>query len=138
MFRAFILLHFLSVPAWILPQAAKRDGVRVDAAGEREILIKAVRVNTLSKLTYGDTHLFLALIGDVFPGAESSDIPGVRKERTPCFQDANKRLPRAIVGVPDGENSASCARAPLRKGRTQLIITLPVREFDVKRRLYGK
>jgi hypothetical protein len=27
-----------------------------------------VRVNTLSKLTYADTRLFLALIGDVFPG----------------------------------------------------------------------
>lgn len=52
-----------------------------DGSGEREILIKAVRVNTLSKLTYGDTRQFLALIGDVFPGAESSDIPGVRKAR---------------------------------------------------------
>lgn len=52
-----------------------------DGSGEREILIKAVRVNTLSKLTYGDTRQFLALIGDVFPGAESSDIPGVRKAK---------------------------------------------------------
>lgn len=54
----------------------------VDGSGEREILIKAVRVNTLSKLTYGDTRQFLALIGDVFPGAESSDIPGVRKAKS--------------------------------------------------------
>lgn len=53
----------------------------MDGSGEREILIKAVRVNTLSKLTYGDTRQFLALIGDVFPGAESSDIPGVRKAK---------------------------------------------------------
>ncbi|CAM9131219.1 unnamed protein product, partial [Ectocarpus sp. 4 AP-2014] len=59
-----------------LIQAAKREGTAIDAAGERELLIKAVRVNTLSKLTYGDTRQFLALIGDVFPGAESSDIPG--------------------------------------------------------------
>lgn len=59
-------------------QAAKREGMATDAAGERELLIKAVRVNTLSKLTYSDTRQFLALIGDVFPGAESSDIPGVR------------------------------------------------------------
>ena len=53
----------------------------IDASGERELLIKAVRVNTLSKLTYGDTRQFLALIGDVFPGAESSDIPGVSYAR---------------------------------------------------------
>lgn len=59
-------------------KAAKREGGAIDADGERELLIKAVRVNTLSKLTYGDTRQFLALIGDVFPGAESSDIPGVR------------------------------------------------------------
>ncbi len=58
-------------------KTAKREGVAIDASGERELLIKAVRVNTLSKLTYGDTRQFLALIGDVFPGAESSDIPGV-------------------------------------------------------------
>lgn len=55
-----------------------------DGSGEREILIKAVRVNTLSKLTYSDTRQFLALIGDVFPGAESSDIPGVRAGTPGC------------------------------------------------------
>jgi dynein heavy chain 2 len=43
---------------------------------ELELLIKAVRVNTLSKLTYNDTGLFLALIGDVFPGVQSNDISG--------------------------------------------------------------
>ncbi|CAN0190917.1 unnamed protein product, partial [Laminaria digitata] len=49
-----------------LIQSAKREGVSIDATGERELLIKAVRVNTLSKLTYDDTRQFLALIGDVF------------------------------------------------------------------------
>jgi dynein heavy chain 2 len=43
-------------------------------------LIKAVRVNTLSKLTYGDTDKFLSLIGDVFPGSKSSDISGGQLE----------------------------------------------------------
>jgi len=59
-----------------LIQQAKREGVDVTAKMEKEILIKAVRVNTLSKLTYVDTKRFLALIGDVFPGVESSDIAG--------------------------------------------------------------
>ncbi|CAM9134653.1 unnamed protein product [Chrysoparadoxa australica] len=56
-----------------LIQKAKQAG---DEGAERELLIKAVRVNTLSKLTYTDTRLFLSLIGDVFPGAKSSDISG--------------------------------------------------------------
>ncbi|CAM9780353.1 unnamed protein product [Hapterophycus canaliculatus] len=59
-----------------LIQGAKKEGVPIDVSEERKLLIKAVRVNTLSKLTYSDTRQFLALIGDVFPGAESSDIAG--------------------------------------------------------------
>lgn len=70
-------LPYPRVPARRLKQMAKREGAAVDTTKETEILIKAVRVNTLSKLTYGDTRLFLALIGDVFPGVESGDIPGV-------------------------------------------------------------
>lgn len=57
----------------------------IDASGERELLIKAVRVNTLSKLTYDDTRQFLALIGDVFPGAKSSDILGVSDKTNPLI-----------------------------------------------------
>ena len=41
---------------------------------EAATLIKAVRVNTLSKLTFADTERFLALMGDLFPGIESSDV----------------------------------------------------------------
>jgi dynein heavy chain 2 len=59
-----------------LIQSYKSDKINIDAAVEYEILIKAVRVNTLSKLTFADTGKFLALIGDVFPGVESADISG--------------------------------------------------------------
>ena len=38
------------------------------------MLIKAVRVNTLSKLTFDDCQRFLSLVGDVFPGINSQDI----------------------------------------------------------------
>ncbi|KAJ1446203.1 dynein heavy chain and region D6 of dynein motor-domain-containing protein [Pelagophyceae sp. CCMP2097] len=54
---------------------AKKAGV-LNGKLEGELLIKAVRVNTLSKLTFGDTGRFLALIGDVFPGVDSSDMAG--------------------------------------------------------------
>ncbi|KUF93461.1 hypothetical protein AM588_10011263 [Phytophthora nicotianae] len=50
--------------------------VRMTTAEETEILIKAVRINTLSKLTFVDSTRFLALIGDVFPGVESADLAG--------------------------------------------------------------
>lgn len=52
------------------------QGLEVTPDIEFELLIKAVRVNTLSKLTFTDTNKFLALIGDVFPGVKSADIAG--------------------------------------------------------------
>ena len=63
--------------------AAAADGGDWGANGtaEAELLIKAVRVNTLSKLTFGDTARFLALIGDVFPGVASGDVDGGALER---------------------------------------------------------
>jgi dynein heavy chain 2 len=45
-----------------------------DESKEAELLIKAIRINTLSKLTFADTQKFLALLGDVFPGVPASDI----------------------------------------------------------------
>lgn len=49
---------------------------RMTSGEETEILIKAVRINTLSKLTFVDSTRFLALIGDVFPGVKSADLSG--------------------------------------------------------------
>jgi len=43
--------------------------------------VQAIRVNTLSKLTYTDTKRFLALIGDIFVGVKSADIEGGELER---------------------------------------------------------
>ncbi|OQR98203.1 dynein heavy chain [Achlya hypogyna] len=60
----------------LLQMAKKAAGSRLAPAAETEILIKAVRINTLSKLTFGDSQRFLALIGDVFPGIASADIAG--------------------------------------------------------------
>ncbi|KAE9115561.1 Cytoplasmic dynein 2 heavy chain 1 [Phytophthora fragariae] len=57
-------------------KTADSKPVRMTTAEETEILIKAVRINTLSKLTFVDSTRFLALIGDVFPGVESADLAG--------------------------------------------------------------
>ena len=59
-----------------LIQSFKSKGTEITPEVESEILIKAIRVNTLSKLTYTDTGKFLALVGDVFPGMKSSDVSG--------------------------------------------------------------
>ena len=41
---------------------------------EETILIKALRINTVEKLTHSDTEAFNALVGDVFPGANVTDV----------------------------------------------------------------
>ena len=74
-----------------LIQNYKLEGLDITSDMEYEILIKAVRVNTLSKLTYSDTSKFLALIGDVFPGAKSSDISGGELEE--AIKEVMKQKP---------------------------------------------
>ena len=51
-------------------------GKKLGMEGEAELLIKAIRVNTLSKLTFSDTRSFLSLIGDIFVGVKSADVEG--------------------------------------------------------------
>ncbi|EGR34655.1 hypothetical protein IMG5_004580 [Ichthyophthirius multifiliis] len=41
---------------------------------EYELVIKAIRINTMSKLTFQDTQKFVSLLEDVFPGTISGDI----------------------------------------------------------------
>jgi dynein heavy chain 2 len=62
------------------------DGPAHDPESETELLIKAVRVNTLSKLTFEDASRFLGIVADVFPGIKSQDI-------------SNKELEAAIADV---------------------------------------
>jgi len=41
---------------------------------EALLLIKSIRVNTISKLTYSDAYKYEALQADMFPGIKSEDI----------------------------------------------------------------
>ena len=66
----------LNTAGKLLQHTKKEIGAKLSASDEAEILIKAVRINTLSKLTFVDASRFLALIGDVFPGIQSSDVTG--------------------------------------------------------------
>lgn len=70
--------------------AKKRHVSKVDEAGEAEILVQAVRVNTLSKLTHADAVRFDQLVGDLFPTTPLSDIADA--ELVNCIEQAYSEL----------------------------------------------
>ena len=47
---------------------------KIDAKLEAKLVVQALRINTLSKLTFADSKRFDALVHDVFPGVEFKDI----------------------------------------------------------------
>ena len=46
----------------------------IDSTTEANLVVQALRINTLSKLTFVDSKRFDALVKDVFPGVEFRDI----------------------------------------------------------------
>eukprot|EP00727_Mastigamoeba_balamuthi_P008592 m51a1_g4355 putative cytoplasmic dynein 2 heavy chain 1 (4311) ;mRNA; f:228679-242475 len=63
----------------LLVQDAKKKakqaiGPAVDKSREAEIVVQALRVNTLSKLIHSDCERFSALIKDLFPTTECNDV----------------------------------------------------------------
>ncbi|KAK6172722.1 hypothetical protein SNE40_016326 [Patella caerulea] len=50
------------------------NGGKVDAKTEAKLVVQALRINTLSKLTFSDGIRFDSLLRDVFPGIEFKDI----------------------------------------------------------------
>lgn len=63
----------------------------VDAKRETAILVKALRVNTLSKLTFQDSKRFIGLMNDVFPNVKIEEISYVElgKAVKEAYQDLN-------------------------------------------------
>ena len=59
------------------------EGKNATYEEETSILIKAIRINVLSKLTFSDSLIFNLLIKDVFPGIDMSDI---------VYENLNKAL----------------------------------------------
>ena len=41
---------------------------------EAQLVVQAARINTLSKLTFGDSNRFDGLLRDIFPGIDLRDI----------------------------------------------------------------
>jgi dynein heavy chain 2 len=57
-----------------LIQKEKKSGKPLDYKKEALLLIKAIRINTMSKLTFGDSKKFEGLLTDMFPGISVEDI----------------------------------------------------------------
>lgn len=57
-----------------LIQQEKKTEKALDYKKEAVLLIKAIRINTMSKLTYADSQKFVNLLNDVFTGIKSEDI----------------------------------------------------------------
>lgn len=64
-----ILIH-----AGRLVRQERKHGTQIDFNLEAKLVIGALRINTLSKLTYDDSVRFNGLIEDVFPGIKAEDI----------------------------------------------------------------
>lgn len=47
---------------------------KVDNSLEAKLVVQALRINTLSKLTFSDAIRFDGILQDVFPGVEFKDI----------------------------------------------------------------
>jgi dynein heavy chain 2, cytosolic len=56
-------------------QARKKKGDVIDLKQELIIVVQALRINTLSKLTFADVRTFNGLVSDVFPGMNVEDVP---------------------------------------------------------------
>jgi len=57
-----------------LVQQELKKGRKLNYDAEALILIKSIRVNTISKLTFDDSSLYEALQNDMFPGIKAEDI----------------------------------------------------------------
>jgi dynein heavy chain 2 len=57
-----------------LLQVEKKKGMKLDYEAEALLLIKSIRVNTISKLTFSDSYKYEFLQQDMFPGIKSKDI----------------------------------------------------------------
>ncbi|CAF3391936.1 unnamed protein product [Rotaria sp. Silwood1] len=53
---------------------AKANKIEISSKYESQLVVQASRINTLSKLTFGDSKRFDGLLQDIFPGIDLRDI----------------------------------------------------------------
>jgi dynein heavy chain 2 len=57
-----------------LLHTVKKQGIQLDGGKETELIVKAARFNTMSKLTFSDSKRFDALLKDIFPNVKITDF----------------------------------------------------------------
>jgi len=57
-----------------LLQTELKGGKKLNYEQEALVLIKSIRINTMSKMTYADGQKFERLLSDMFPGIKPEDI----------------------------------------------------------------
>lgn len=67
-------LKTILVVAGQLLQLEFEKGEKISEQKESELLIKAIRVNTMSKLTFGDAKKFESLMANIFMGIKVDDV----------------------------------------------------------------
>ncbi len=58
----------------LLHTTKRQNGEQIDANKETEIIVKAARFNTMSKLTFSDSKRFDALLKDIFPNVKITEF----------------------------------------------------------------
>ncbi len=128
-----------------LVQMEKKVNSSMDLKVEMELVVKAVRLNTLAKLTNFDTFRFEALIKDIFPGTEVKDavymdletairealvdlkldvLPSQIKKVVQLNENLNQRMGCVIVG-PSGSGKSTLLRilkAAQAKMKQQIVV----------------
>ncbi|XP_068082912.1 cytoplasmic dynein 2 heavy chain 1 [Anabrus simplex] len=75
----------------VLKTSRKTSGLgALDEAGEMELVVQALRLNTLSKLTFADSSRFDSLVKDIFPGVTFTS--GGYEKLTSALQDSCNEL----------------------------------------------
>jgi dynein heavy chain 2 len=72
-----------------LLHTTKKQAEPIDVARETEIIVKAARFNTMSKLTFGDSKRFDALLKDIFPNVKITEFEydELKKALAQAFHD---------------------------------------------------
>lgn len=67
---------------------------------EARLVVQAVRVNTLSKLTFADSKRFDALVRDIFPGVDFKGVeyPELAEALRAAAQECNLMVMETQVG----------------------------------------
>lgn len=71
------------------------------AVNESHIVVQALRLNTMSKLTFADCARFDALVKDVFPGIDFKDVDydELCKALHEVFEEANLEIISSQVNI---------------------------------------